>query len=496
MNEPASVRPHRPLIWPDFVYELKEFLLPLQQPVFIVGGAVRDSLLHRPLKDIDLTTPIGAVRLARQIANHFGGDIFVMDAERDVARVLLTTAEGALSIDVAGMRGAGLLDDLQDRDFTVNAMAVDAMGDLELLIDPLGGETDIRSKLLRRCSPSAVSSDPIRALRAVRQSLQLGLRIESQTLLDIREAAQELGRVSPERLRDEWYKLLALPRPAAALRIVDAIGLLRVTFPEVTALQGLAQSPAAVLDAWQYTLAVVEDLSNIMDAIGYHRTDNTASSFRLGMLVIQLDRYRKQLVEHLSTGWPNERTHQSLLILAALVHDVGRSRAGQDADVVKLTGVIAGEIGTRLRLSNSEVMRLLQIIQFHRWPVELDDISPLAIYRFWRPLGEAGVDVCLLALADYLGTHGTQLHQKSWLVMVERVRVLLEAWYEKHDSLVEPPPLLDGNQILQAFSLKPGRVIGELLEHVREAQVVGEVRSREEALEFVRSYLENDGHDR
>lgn len=491
MTDLTPVRPHRPLIWPDFVLELRDLLLTIPQPVYIVGGAVRDALLHRPLHDIDLATPADAVRLARQIANHFKGDIFVLDAERDVGRVLLTTAEGRLTLDVACLRGTTLLDDLLDRDFTLNAMAVEAKGDLELLIDPLGGEQAIRDKLLRRCSPVALSTDPIRALRAVRQSVQLGLRIESGTLKDVRATAPELRHVSPERVRDEWVKLLSLPRPAAALRVTDSLGLLGAVLPEVMPLHDLPQPAPHVFDGWRHTQAVVEHLSSIMAVVSYARTDNTASSFGLGMMAIQLDRYRKQLLEHLQTEWPNERPHSALLMLAALLHDTGKTAVGGEGEYEARSAAIANDCATRLRLSNGEVARLVVVLQNHRLPLDLEDTSPLSIYRFWKRLGEAGIDVCLLALADFLGTYGVNLGQKDWLIVVERIRVLLEAWYEKHDILVSPPSLVDGNVLMTTLALKPGPLIGDLLERIREAQVTGEVKAQEDALLLARSVLES-----
>lgn len=484
-------RPHRPLLWPDFVLDLRELLLTIPQPVYIVGGAVRDALLHRPLHDIDLATPANAVRLARQIANHFAGDIFVLDAERDVGRVLLTTPEGRLTLDVACLRGDTLLDDLQDRDFTINAMAVDAKGDLELLLDPLGGEADIQNKRLRRCSSAALSADPIRVLRAVRQSIQLGLRIEAETLKDVRANTPELNNVSPERVRDEWFKVLALPRPAAALRVADSLGLLKTVLPEVMPLHNFPLPAPHGHDGWQHTLAVVEKLHNIFSVISYTRTDNTASSFGLGMLAIQLDRYRKPLLDHLAANWPNERPHQALLMLAALLHDAGQPMGEDGGDHAASSAAIANACATRLRLSNGEIIRLAHVIQNHRLPLALEDTSPLSIYRFWKRMGEAGIDVCLLALADYLGTYGVNLGQKDWLKVVERVRLLLEAWYEKHDTLVSPPMLVDGNSLMTALALKPGPIIGDLLERIREAQVTAEVQTPEDALGLARTVLEN-----
>ena len=99
-------QPHRPLIWPDIVVDLQEFLADNPDEICIVGGAVRDALLHRPLHDIDLATSGQATKLARQIANHFKGAFFILDGDRDVGRALLNLPAGQVVLDVAHYRGS------------------------------------------------------------------------------------------------------------------------------------------------------------------------------------------------------------------------------------------------------------------------------------------------------------------------------------------------------------------------------------------------------
>jgi tRNA nucleotidyltransferase/poly(A) polymerase len=468
---------------------LHELLLEYPDQIYIVGGAVRDAWLHHPIQDIDLATSGSGSRLARYITAHLKGDFFVLDDERDVGRALVETADGKMIIDVARFRGPDLSIDLEDRDFTINAMAVDLKGDLSLLVDPLDGERDLLDKRIRRCSATALSYDPIRALRAVRQSLQFGFRLEPTTLGDIRAVIPGLQNVSAERLRDELFKMLALPRPAAAIRVADALGLLGVIMPEIAPLHGLAQPTPHVHDVWQHTLLVIENLAHIFATLSYSRTDNTAASFGLGMFVIQLDRFRKKLLAHLNVDWPNERGHRALLVLAALLHNVGKAVAASHESV---NARLADERAVALRLSNLERVRLVAVVQSYRLPLSMDDFSPLAIHRFWRQVGEAGVDVCLLALADYLGIYGTRLEQDSWLMMVEKVRLLLEAYFEKHDQIIAPAAIIDGNQLMAALNIQSGPIIGRILDHIREAQVTGEVQTREDALRAARAYLEEN----
>lgn len=463
--------PRRPLFWDDPVLDLQHTLADVATPLYIVGGAVRDAYLHRPIKDIDLATPGDSIALARKIANRLKGDIFVLDDERGVGRVLLNTASGRLTLDVVRFRGDDLLADLLDRDFTINAMAVDVHANLNQLIDPLNAEQDLLDKRMRRCSSHAIADDPIRALRAVRQSVQLKFQIDSQTLNDIRTAVPRLNESSPERLRDEFVTMVALPNPSAALRVAERLGLLDNLLPPVVRLR---EAQYGSINGWQRALTVVESLTNLVQAISPARTEYSTAVFGLGMMVIQLDRYRARLNSHLMATWANERPHRALLVLAALLREMPEA---------------VESCADGLRLSNAEKQRLTAIVSSYEQPAKIAPGDARAIHRFWHQLGEAGVDACLLAAADYLGTNGSTLDHKVWLGLVEQIQTLLHANFEQYDQLVRPPVLIDGSQLMEQLALQPGRVVGELLNLIREEQAAGEIRSVEDALRIAREHL-------
>ncbi|MCU0496598.1 MAG: hypothetical protein MUF87_04505 [Anaerolineae bacterium] len=454
--------PKRPLLWSDWVYDLQEITIAINVAIYIVGGAVRDAYLHRPIKDIDLTTSGSARDLARQIANHFKGDVFVMDAERDVARVLIDTPTGKLNIDVAGFRGTTLLADLQDRDFTINAIVVDLKGDLTQVIDPLNGEGDLINKRLRLCAPTALSNDPLRVLRGIRQSVQLSFRLAPETLTEIRLQAPRLIYTSGERIRDEFFKILALSRPTSALRIADKIGVLPLIVPEIPA------SREAVL-------LLVDKLNTLFSALSFTRSDNTAANFEFGMLVMQLDRYRVALNQRMDTHYPEQRNHRAVLMLAALLYQADESSQRLED----------------LRLSNAERHVISTVIAHQDHPIFREPLTPLAIHRFWYPLDQTGVDVCLFATARYLMLQHTELKQDQWLLWVQRLRTLFEAYFERYEQVVRPPMLVDGHQLKLALQLKSGKIIGQLLTAIREAQAQGLITTSDEAMLLARSYLED-----
>ncbi|MDD5370055.1 MAG: hypothetical protein PHQ40_13290, partial [Anaerolineaceae bacterium] len=171
--------------------------------VYLVGGAVRDALLGIDSHDLDFVLGSDPRPVARRVANALGGAYFVMDEARLTSRVVLRSAQARDTIlDFASFRGTDLTTDLVGRDFTVNAMAI-PLGDLQRLIDPLGGAEDLRKKVLRECSSTSFEDDPLRVLRGVRLALTYGLRILPDTLRNMKLAAPQISRISPERRRDE-----------------------------------------------------------------------------------------------------------------------------------------------------------------------------------------------------------------------------------------------------------------------------------------------------
>ncbi len=474
MNNLTPREPYRPLIWTDAVLEIQDLLRDTPYPIYIVGGAVRDAMLHRPIKDLDLATPGDSIALARQIANHFpGGAFFVMDEERGVARAIIETVHGEIDVDVAYFRGeqGDILSDVRDRDFTLNAMMVDLKGDLSKIIDPLNGEQDVADKVIRRCSDIALAADPIRALRAVRQSQQLGFRIEPTTLKDIRAVTNALNRVSPERIRDELFKLLELKRPAAAVRVMEAIGLLDAIVP-VTSVSGKG--------GVRHICSSMDKASALMGGLVPGGAGNLAQNFGYGLALTQLTHVRKQLAAHLSAEWAGQRSQRGLFMLALLLQDFPTDDGSINA------------VAKRLRLSNNEKARLKQVVGARNALIEIEDFNTLGLHRFWYTLRQAGVDVCLFTLVDYLARQGVHLEQYSWLQRVEKVKLALEAYFLDYENVVEPPPLVSGSELIEALDLEPGAIIGQLLDVIREAQVMGEVETAEGAIAFARAALGDD----
>lgn len=498
--------------FPPLLEQLRPLLA--DSDAYLVGGAVRDALLGRPVHDLDFALAGDAIRLARRVADQLGLPFYVLDAERGAGRIVVAEGGERMTIDFARFRGPDLAADLAGRDFTINALALPATAtDVSALVDPLGGREDLERRQLRATSDKALADDPVRVVRAVRIAAQLGFTIEPHTWDLLRASAAQVGRPAAERIRDEIAHVLAGPGPAAALRQLDALGALTVLMPELAALKGAAQPPPHWQDVWEHTLSVVEELENVLAALeldgGRRTADGSPSSTvrRLPSAVHRLSStlhaYRPYLAEHLAVRLADERPRRALLFLAALLHDVGKP-ATASLDESEAPGQIHfynhAQAGAELaearlralRFSADEISWVSRIVAGHMRPGQLAGSFPLsrrAIYRYYRALGEAGVDVGLLALADHLAAWGDHLQPERWVRQVEVVAALLEHYFRRYTRTIAPPPLLTGDDLMNALELPPGPIIGQILEAVREAQAAGEVRSRSAALALARRIL-------
>jgi poly(A) polymerase len=484
--------PHRRL--PESVSILVP-LLAQDVPIWFVGGGVRDHLLGRKTNDLDFAVEGDAIALAKRIADQLGGYYYTLDEERMTGRVVLEDPSGQhRTLDFARLRGHDIAADLRSRDFTINAMAIDML-DPDEWLDPTAGARDLKDKILRVCGPDSISDDPVRALRAVRLAIEFDLTIESGTLNHIRNSQQRLGDTSPERVRDEVFHIFTLQRPGRALRLLNHLRLLFVLLPELSTLEGLAQPPPHAFSTLEHSLTVVDRLGDILAVLEPEHDPEEAADLFLAQVTLRIGRFRDQLYHHLHQSLSYGRQVRQLAFFAALYHDVGKAIAqGDSRDSPSFEGheKIGAELVERrareLRLSNKEAVRLGKIVRHQSEPMILEgstSISPRDIYRYFRRTGEAGVEVIMLSMADFLGTYVPPAPPNAWITRVDVARTLLEAYFEAYDKYVNPSTLLRGDEIITLLDVPEGPAIGLLLEQLQEAQATDEVRTREEAIAFV-----------
>lgn len=497
---------------------LSEFSSP-QRPIFLVGGAVRDLLLERPAHDLDFALAGETFQLARQVAARLKGALYVLDEERSTTRVILETGDVSAShlvIDFASLRAGDLEGDLRARDFTINAMALDVTR-RDQLIDPTGGLADLREKRIRACLPTSLAHDPVRVLRAVRQAVGFRFRMDADTLKQMRQVAPRLSQVSAERIRDELFRMLEGPRVSLAVKVLDQCGALDHVLPELNALKGAVQGPPHIEDVWDHTLNVVQALEQLLGPLVGAYQEESVPDLTVGAAVLWLGRYRQQFADHFAQPLVPGRSLRGLLFFSALYHDVAKpqSRSEEADGKVRFLGHPeqgASLIAQRCRalaLSVAEIERLEKIVSEHmrvhflakKKPARSADqqeapslheatLSRRTIYRYFKATGAAGVDVCLLSLADTRGTYGVTLPQDVWEAELRACRALLEAYWEKKTEVVSPPRILTGHDLMKKFGLQPSKQLGQLLEAIREAQAEGKISGRDQALAFAKTWLD------
>ncbi|MCX7680750.1 MAG: HD domain-containing protein [Anaerolineae bacterium] len=463
--------------------------------IWLVGGAVRDVLLGRPIHDWDFLVEREALKLARNAADILGGVYYPLDAEHEIGRVLLMEhGRGRVVLDFATLREPDLESDLRIRDFTINAMAADQSG---VVSDPTGGLADLQARLVRVAGRRSFADDPIRLLRAVRMEAELGFEIEPGTAELLRQSAGLLFLSSAERLRDEFVRILALPGSYASLHRLDEFELLARVIPELETLKGVTQSLPHRFDVWTHTLLVLDTLETLLAVLtGEPQAGDERAGvprFAWGELERVLGQFARELSTHLTPEVTPGRDRAVLLKLGALLHDLGKPSTrsqGEDGRVHfyehELVGAkLARERLRELRFSRDEIARVELLIAHHMYPAHLaqtDKLTRRAIYRYFRATGDAGVETVLLSLADHLATWGPYLQPERWTRRLEVAEALLTGYFEQRSETLTPLPLITGEDLMTRLGLVPGPEVGELLEAVREAQAAGEVSTKDEAL--------------
>ena len=478
---------------------LRRFFMERGVTAYLVGGYLRDLYSGQSTLDVDLAVDGDAVGLAKALADQTNGAFVLLGGERQVARVVLplpppgaTVAnihrDGAV-IDLARLRGGGIVQDLAMRDFTVNAMAVElasASGEASLwpVLDPFNGRADVNARLLRAVRPGVFQDDPIRPLRAVRLAAQLGLHVEDATEKLLRRDGALVTRASPERRRHEFLKALAQPRAAQNLRMMDTAGILGALFPELETGRGVEQPREHYWDVFTHHLETAARVEEIL-----------SSEHRASLPTLRAVPWQPWLDGHFREHLGDGHTRATVLKLTALLHDVAKPQTRTFSEDHRIRFFGHAEQGAaqaasalrRLRLSERLVKHVRTIIANHLRPNQMAQRGQLptkrALYRYYRDVGDASVDTVYHCLADYLAARGPWLTQSEWEEQCALMAHILPS--REEETVATLPKLVDGNDLQEMFNMRPGPDFRTLLETVREAQAAGDVSTREQALSLL-----------
>ncbi len=488
----------KPAVNPDalkILSRINRFLIDEGIPAYLVGGFVRDMLLGRDTADIDIAIAADGLTTASRAASALGGRYVKLDEKDRIGRVIFT--DSAYHIDFTTLQ-CDIEDDLARRDFTINSMAlkldnaIDTAFDIDNLIDPFHGRDDLCRKALQAVRDTVFQDDPIRLVRALRIAGELGFDIDTATEDLIRRDAALIANVAGERTREELLRLLALPGRGSRLGRLGKLGLLTSIIPELAPTRGVDQPVVHVWDVYQHSIETVAALEFVLREEDWdHAPPDVLAS------VPWSDRLRHHFDREVSHG----STRKALLKLAALLHDIAKpqTKATDTEGRTRFLGhpqegsTIAATIMERLRFSNREIQLVELLVRYHLRPTQMSQEgvpTRRAIYRYFRDLGDAGIDLLYLSMADHLATRGKSLDAEQWRQHTALAAYVLENRFTL-EAPAAPPRLVDGNDIIKTFGLEPGPKIGELLEAVNEARAAGEITGRQQALALVKEILDN-----
>lgn len=441
-----------------------EVIHSLMQPgdqLYLVGGAVRDALLSKPNQDLDFVCAQDPRIIGRKLADKLSGAFFMLDDERSACRVIAKNDQGGrLVFDFTQMRGQSLGSDLLERDFTINAMAVDLNNPVEI-IDPLQGTQDLFDKRLRPCKESSFIDDPLRVIRAVRYSVKYDLQMEDSTVELLLNVVGKLSSVSKERRRDEVFKILELERPWLALEMFEKFNILSHVY-----LDNLPNN-AGAFSRLKFQAQLVDSLLN-------NELDDRLKNDKINVFRSTFSPSRLHLRDRFCQVNQSERSIQALDGLIALLWDLDENEGAKAAEGLALSREEQEQISISLKFKCC----ILEHFSTQKIP------DRKFLYRYFQALGITGLDVAVLTLAETATNQALQWDKDRWSELVIFCHKLVETWFV-NPEYVNPKLFLTGRDLMFEFDIPQGPRIGQLLDGLREEQAIGSIQNRTQAVAWV-----------
>lgn len=418
---------------PAFVISILERLRSHNFNAFVVGGALRDVILGRRVIDWDISTDAdtGEIKSVFRDTRHYS-----------LKHETVTLVKTGKLFEITSMKGkadsgANINEDLNHRDFTINAMAYDDLNGI--ILDPHDGRNDIEGRSIRGVlnPEDRFREDPLRMLRAVRISAELGFKIEQNTLKCISHNSELLKSVSVERIRDEFLRILLAEKPSGPVNILRKTGMLKEIMPELLE--------------------------------GYRKRQNKWHSYTIY-------RHAMETIDHVPSA--------PVLRMAALLHDVAKPRVREKFNGEyhfykheKASAVIARNIMERLRFSNEEIKRVTKLISLHMIDYN-SDWSDGAVRRLIKRAGNDFEDLISLRRAD-IHAHGIG---KSDFAILNELEQRVEQIGGKNSTLAVSDLALDGEKVMNILELNPGPDVGKVLNRLYEMVIDNPGLNTEEKL--------------
>jgi poly(A) polymerase len=452
--------------------------------VYAVGGFSRDLLLNRCPNDIDLAVNRNALKYSKKIAEALESSLITLNDVSKTYRIKLKNNNVA-NIDISLFNGKSIEQDLQKRDFTINAIAFNLKTSenfkKHIILSDRNALRDLKSKTINAVSTESFKTDPLRMLRAFRFSAELNFKISQKTFKQITRNARLIRQSAPERIKNEFFRILSVKNSAVLIKCMDNCGLLSEIFAEIKKMKKASKKhyyhPGGL---FQHSFETLESIENILNNLKKYFPKNYTDM-------------QKHFDDN--AGFSESVTRKSLLKLAALFHDSAKPETAKfKSGKMRFLGheeLGAGkvkEIMFSLKSGKNDIETAVFLVSNHMRPSTLTKnniVTKKAALKFFRDIGDNTPDLLILSMSDWYSYKKLKVFSSKGLKIQEKsVRELLKYYYELKNA--EPlPKIIDGNIIMKKFNLKPGPWIGELLNFIAEAQLEGEIFNTDEALKIV-----------
>ncbi|PZC46221.1 MAG: poly(A) polymerase [Chloroflexi bacterium] len=477
---------------------IKRFFVRNGIEAYLVGGAVRDACLNRDTEDLDVVVVSSGTDIGSKLATDLNGKYILLDPVRNIDRIVFP--ENKLTVDVTYLKNSKHLhNDLIERDFTIDAIAISLNqpeSDITTrLIDPTDGYSDLENSLIKATSERAFQSDPIRILRGVRLSSQLGFMLENETEEWIKRNSSLLLNVSVERVRDELLKIISSENIASSLYKLDNLGLLSVIIPELENCKGVEQPGEHVYDVFKHSV----ETPNMLELILSDKGKNN----RAVKLVPRFEQWEMFFQQTLADG----ASRLTLLKFAGLLHDIAKPQTKTVESNGRVRFLGHGYLGAettqsimnRLRFSRKASDYVSTIVKHHLRPSQLapKDLMPSkkAVYRYYRDLGDVSIDTIYLNLSDYMAAKGDKILESDfdlsdWERHCKVAFTILDNKQKNDPDIYHR--IVSGYDLMSALGLESGPVVGTLIDSISESYAAGEINTRKEAIDFARTLIKNE----
>lgn len=440
--------------------------------IYLVGGTVRDFYMGLESTDRDIIVMDQEAReFALKLSELFQATFVPLDEENKIYRIVLP--DKINYIDVTNPVGDSIEKDLMRRDLTINAIAVNIRtGEL---IDISGGVTDIMNKCINYVNELNFVDDPLRLLRVYRFQALYGFQLAPETINAVCKYSDLIHKPAVERINYELLKLFGGDYAHIALENMNKTWILEKIFPFVKELKQVPPNSHHHLDLFHHSIETVKQVQ-----ILYNEAPD-------------------EVKEHLSRIDFGGFSRLAHLKLAAFMHDIGKFSTWT-IEEGKHRFIKHDDVGSKmsvkilkdLHFSNKQIDYISSMIKYHIYPSHVmtsPQITEKIMMRYVRKMDTNSIDAIILAQADRLSARGPEITDQIVERNITSLNMLLRFYLEARETLKPLPKLLSGNDVMQILNIKPSKRLGEIMEALHEAQISGDVITKEHAIEFVKNMV-------